>query len=118
MQGKQCKLVVEGEDKKIVAHATLIEVQVDNPTVHGIPLGKDNLRVSIYASFNDDALLPIPVRGELETVGQAKGSVVAWPKQFVLPMEENKKGIKVLWSTVLILAIFDVIYEILHLTYF
>lgn len=87
-QGKSCKLAV-GSINNIVSHGTIIEVDAENHTVHGVPLGEGNIRVAIDAALDEQALLPIPVTEELVTVGQAVGSHVAWPKHLVKLMDEE-----------------------------
>lgn len=83
MQDKSCKLAL-GTIDNIVAHGSIIELDGPNATIHGIPLGKTNIRVAINVALNRTACLPIPVRDELITVGQAVGSQVAWPKNLVI----------------------------------
>jgi hypothetical protein len=56
--------------------------------IHNVTLGEHNLRVSITKAISPSAILPVPVRGEMETVNEAVGSIVAWPKEFVLSVLE------------------------------
>ena len=62
----------------------------DDPshTCHGIPLGDENMRVSIYAAIEEKALIPIPVIDEIHTVKQAMGSWVMWPKNLIIFSEK------------------------------
>lgn len=55
-----------------------------NPTVHGIPLATADVRVSIDVVFQKNAILPQPVRDELLLVSHAIGTIVAWPRKFVI----------------------------------
>lgn len=55
-----------------------------NELLHTVPLGKDNLRVSVDIVKVEEALLPIPIPGEATTVGEAVGFHVAWPSNLVL----------------------------------
>ncbi|PRQ48579.1 putative Ulp1 protease family catalytic domain, putative transposase, Ptta/En/Spm, plant [Rosa chinensis] len=91
MKGKSCKLAV-GSINNVVSHGTIIEMDVANHKVHGVPLGEGNIRVAIDNALDEQALLPIPVTGELATVGQAVGSHVAWPKHLVKLMNEEERG--------------------------
>lgn len=52
--------------------------------IHGLSLGDKNYRVTITIAHKKKALIPIPVKDEIRTVGDALGGFVAWPKQFVL----------------------------------
>lgn len=91
LQGKSCRLAV-GSIDNVVSHGTIIEVDAVNHTVHGVPLGEGNIRVAIDTALDEQALLPIPVTGELVTVGQAVGSHVAWPKRLVKLMSDEVKN--------------------------
>ena len=68
----------------IVAFGTLLEDEFINTTIHGVPLEEGSVRVSVDGVIKDDALLPFPIKDEMETIGQALGSHVAWPKEFVI----------------------------------
>lgn len=52
--------------------------------VHGVPLQPGHVRVSVDGSIIEDALVPVPITGEIETVRQAVGSVLAWPEDLVI----------------------------------
>jgi hypothetical protein len=66
----------------IVAYGKLVESEVplDEQTIHGVKLGIDKVRVEILVPVVADAKLPFPIKGEIELVKEAKGSVVAWPR--------------------------------------
>lgn len=53
-------------------------------TVHGVPLKPAHLRVSVDGLIQGDALVPVPIPGEIETVEQAVGSHVAWPRHLII----------------------------------
>lgn len=61
-------------------------MECDDPsqTVHGVPLGDNNMRVSVYCALDEKALVPFPVEDEIQTVKQAMGSWVAWPKDLIV----------------------------------
>ncbi|XP_024198524.1 uncharacterized protein LOC112201828 [Rosa chinensis] len=74
----KCELAVDRVDN-IVAIGTIIQVNVasSDQLIHGVPLGKENMRVSVVRAIVDDALLPIPVKDEIVTVSDAIGTCVA-----------------------------------------
>ncbi|GMN24717.1 hypothetical protein TIFTF001_043809 [Ficus carica] len=51
--------------------------------IHGIPLGEENVRVTITVPKINRALLPIPTN-EATSVEEAVGGFVAWPKSLVV----------------------------------
>ncbi|KAM5549788.1 hypothetical protein ABKV19_000950 [Rosa sericea] len=84
-----CKLAI-GSVEHIVAYATVMECEDPSQLVHGTPLGDGNVRVSIYAALEEKAKVPFPVKDEIETVKQAMGSWVAWPKHLVIKSAVKK----------------------------
>ncbi|XP_062014258.1 uncharacterized protein LOC133730738 [Rosa rugosa] len=85
----ECKLAI-GSVEHIVACATVMECKDPSQLVHGTPLGDGNVRVSIYAAPEEKAKVPFPVKDEIETVKQAMGSWVAWPKHLVIKSHLKK----------------------------
>ncbi|KAL6146110.1 hypothetical protein ACLB2K_056793 [Fragaria x ananassa] len=81
----ECRLAVDTVEN-IVAIAKVIDVggESSNQLLHGVPLGENNVRVSVIRAIKGDALVPIPVRDEILTVDDAVGSYVAWPKDLVV----------------------------------
>ncbi|KAL6226022.1 hypothetical protein ACLB2K_004869 [Fragaria x ananassa] len=81
----ECRLAVDTVEN-IVAIAKVIDVggESSNQLLHGVPLGENNMRVSVIRAIEGDALVPIPVRDEIFTVDDAVGSCVAWPKDLVV----------------------------------
>ena len=81
----ECGLAI-GSVQNIVAYGKVVDVGVDTSKqlVHGVPLGKGNLHVTVTGSYNDNALIPIPVRDDIVTVGDAKGGFVAWPRDLIV----------------------------------
>ena len=53
-------------------------------SVHGVPLQPGFIRVAVDGSIKDDALVLVPIVGEIETVHQAIGSHLAWPKDMII----------------------------------
>ncbi|GMN27662.1 hypothetical protein TIFTF001_001744 [Ficus carica] len=56
---------------------------VPTDTVHGIPLGEENVRVTITVPKIKRILLPIPMN-EATCIEEAVGGFVAWPKRLVV----------------------------------
>ena len=52
--------------------------------IHGKPMPPGCLRVSVVGFIKEEALIPVPVPGEIETVLQAVGSYVAWQEEFIV----------------------------------
>lgn len=53
-------------------------------TIHGVPLEPGCACVSVDGLIKGNALVPIPVKGEIETVEQAVGSYVSWPRDLII----------------------------------
>ncbi|GMN64903.1 hypothetical protein TIFTF001_033979 [Ficus carica] len=67
---------------------------VPTDTVHGIPLGEENVRVTITVPKLNRALLPIPTN-EATSIKEAVGGFVAWPKSLVVvqtSLSQTSKG--------------------------
>ncbi|KAL6219353.1 hypothetical protein ACLB2K_007112 [Fragaria x ananassa] len=81
----ECRLAVDTVEN-IVAIVKVIDVggESSNQLLHGVPLGENNMRVSVIRAIEGDALVPILVRDEILTVDDAVGSCVAWPKDLVV----------------------------------
>ncbi|KAL8113768.1 hypothetical protein AgCh_020895 [Apium graveolens] len=65
--------------------------------VHGVPLEPGYARVQVDGTIKEDASVPVPIAGEIETVRQVVGSFVAWPKNLIIfspPTAEKKKEVK------------------------
>ncbi|GMN58855.1 hypothetical protein TIFTF001_027967 [Ficus carica] len=56
---------------------------IPTDTVHGIPLGEENVRLTITFPNLKRALLPIPTN-EATCIEEAVGGFVAWPKRLVV----------------------------------
>lgn len=55
-----------------------------NELVHGVSLQPGCVRVSVDGDIQPDAKIPVPIPGEIETVRQAIGSQVAWPRDLII----------------------------------
>ncbi|KAH6787886.1 hypothetical protein C2S52_007438 [Perilla frutescens var. hirtella] len=80
LQGKAVKLLY-GVSKKLVAYGTVFVV---GAVLHGSPMPPDCFRVSIDEVVDENAVLPFRVSDEIETVGGALGTHVAWPTHLVV----------------------------------
>ncbi|PRQ58873.1 putative Ulp1 protease family catalytic domain, putative transposase, Ptta/En/Spm, plant [Rosa chinensis] len=92
----ECKLAIDSVEN-IVAIGTIINVDIETKqqTVHGVPLGEENVRVTIIRTLVHEALLPFPIKDEIVTVKDAIGTCVAWPKNLVIaPAADAKKRSK------------------------
>lgn len=84
MQGpKKCELAVETIENK-VAFGLLFDDENMNKSIHGVALQPGCARVSVDGAIQGDALIPIPIKGEIETVDQAVGSYVSWPRDLII----------------------------------
>ncbi|GMN55626.1 hypothetical protein TIFTF001_024746 [Ficus carica] len=83
---KECQLflpdLVNGGDVLVAIGRAYMECVPTN-TVHGIPLGEENVRVTITVPKLKRALLPIPTN-EATCTEEAVDGFVAWPKRLVV----------------------------------
>ena len=77
-----CELSVENIENK-VAFGTVFNDNNLNLVVHGVPLKPGHVRVSVDGHIQPDAVVPVPVPGEIELVREAVGSHVAWPRNLI-----------------------------------
>ena len=52
--------------------------------VHGVPMPPGCLRVSVDGYIKPEALVPMPVIGEIEKVYEVVGSHLAWPEDLII----------------------------------
>ncbi|KAH7837447.1 hypothetical protein Vadar_014009 [Vaccinium darrowii] len=90
-KSQPCRLAVGFLDN-IVAHGEVFEKVGPEEVVHTVPLGDAYVRVYINFVIKKDAILPVPIPGEVYIVGEATGYYVAWPKNLVLLADE--RGLK------------------------
>ncbi|CAB4283012.1 unnamed protein product [Prunus armeniaca] len=89
-KGKDCKLAFSSKDN-IVASGTIVDINVPQQLLHNVPLGKENIRVSVNYAINGASPLPIPVKGVLNTVEDDIGSQVAWPEDLIVFIDDVVK---------------------------
>lgn len=71
----------------LVAHGKLHNFKSD--TLHGRPLPKGHIKVSIDIALEPNVPLPIPIDDDdMMTIGQAIGTFVAWPMNFIQICDE------------------------------
>lgn len=80
---RKCELAVGTIENK-VAFGLLFDDEDMNKSIHGVPMQAGCARVSVDGPIKGDALIPIPVVGEMETVNQAVGSHVSWPRDLII----------------------------------
>lgn len=80
---RQCELAVDNIDNKL-AFCVVFDEGDMSTSVHRVPLKSGCLRVSVDGSIKPDALVPVPIAGEIEMVYQAVGSYLAWPQDLII----------------------------------
>ncbi|KAL8094210.1 hypothetical protein AgCh_035913 [Apium graveolens] len=81
---RKCEMAVESIDNKVAFGVVFDDRDGMSRAVHGVPLEPRFVRVGVDGSIQDDALVPVPMVGEIETVQQAIGSHLAWPKDMII----------------------------------
>ncbi|XP_074377820.1 uncharacterized protein LOC141719345 [Apium graveolens] len=81
---RKCEMAVESIDNKVAFGVVFDDGDGMSRAVHGVPLEPGFVRVGVDGSIQDDALVPVPVVGEIETIQQAIGSHLAWPKDMII----------------------------------
>ncbi|GMN31552.1 hypothetical protein TIFTF001_046526 [Ficus carica] len=83
---KECHLflpdLINGGDVLVATGRAYMEC-VPTDTIHGIPLGEENVRVTITVPKLKGALLPIPTH-DATSIEEAVSGFVAWPKKLVI----------------------------------
>ena len=82
---EKCGLYVEENPPRLVALGRLYE---GSTTVHSIPLRHDQVKVGVEEVTDADALIPVPTQ-EVQLVGQALNTFVAWPTHLVKHLSEH-----------------------------
>uniref|UniRef100_A0A151UI86 DUF8039 domain-containing protein n=1 Tax=Cajanus cajan TaxID=3821 RepID=A0A151UI86_CAJCA len=98
---KQCELYVEDDPPRLVAIGQVFE---GGSTIHGVPLQLDWTRVVVDQV--QDVVGPVPLPNiEVQLVGQATGTFLAWPKRLVMPLSARAKVILLLLFYILIILL-------------
>ncbi|XP_022631898.1 uncharacterized protein LOC106778383 isoform X2 [Vigna radiata var. radiata] len=83
-----CKLFTLSPSICLVAHGKLHNFKTD--TLHGRPLPKGHVKVSIDIALKPNVSLPIPIDDDdMMTIGQAIGTFVAWPMNLIQITDED-----------------------------
>ncbi|BAT95929.1 hypothetical protein VIGAN_08277400 [Vigna angularis var. angularis] len=83
-----CKLFTLSPSLCLVAHGKLHNFKSD--TLHGRSLPKGHVKVSIDIALEPNVSLPIPIDDDdMMTIGQAIGTFVAWPMNFIQISDED-----------------------------
>ena len=80
---RKCELAVGTIENK-VAFGLLFDDDNMNKSIHGVPIESRCVRVSMDGPIQGQAKIPKPVPGEIETVEQAVGSYVSWPRDLII----------------------------------
>jgi hypothetical protein len=74
-----CDLAIDANNYQSVARAKVFGSKV----LHNLPIGPDNVKVSIIIAKVKNAPLPFP-SDELKFVKDAIGTFIAWPKSLLI----------------------------------
>ena len=83
----QCELYVEDDPPRLVATGRVFQ---GGSTIHGIPLQPDWTRIMVDDVIDVAAPVPLPT-SEIQLVGHASGTFLAWPKYLVMPLSAQAK---------------------------
>lgn len=67
-----------------VAFGLLFDDEEMSKSIHGKPMPPGCARVSVDGPIQGDAMIPFLIVGEIETVDQAVGSHVSWPRDLII----------------------------------
>nr|KYP42876.1 hypothetical protein KK1_035690 [Cajanus cajan] len=95
----QCELYVEDDPLRLVAIGRVFE---GGSTIHGVPLPLDWTRVMVDQVQDAVASMPL-LNTEVQLVGQATDTFLAWPKHLVMPLSARAKVILLLLFYILII---------------
>nr|KYP37979.1 hypothetical protein KK1_040812 [Cajanus cajan] len=97
----QCELYVKDDPPRLVA---IGRVFGGGSIIHGIPLQLDRTRVVVDQVQDGAAPVPFP-NIEVQLVGQAISTFLAWPKCLVMPLSARAKVILLLLFYILIILL-------------
>ncbi|KAL6535035.1 hypothetical protein OROMI_026409 [Orobanche minor] len=78
------ELAVDTIDNKVAFDLLFDDEEITKSLHGGVPLQPGCARVSADGPIKGDALIPIPIVGQIETVDQAVGSHVSWPRELII----------------------------------
>nr|KYP36504.1 hypothetical protein KK1_042375 [Cajanus cajan] len=97
----QCELYVKDDPPRLVAIGRVFEGGL---TIHGVPLEPDWTRVVVDQVQDAAGLVPLP-NTEIQLVGHATGTFLAWSKRLVMPLSARAKVILLLLFYILIILL-------------
>lgn len=77
----QYELLVDEDPPRVVAIGRQLQ---GGETIHGVPLLPHHVRVMIDEVRDPHAQVPVPT-SEIQFVGEALGTFIAWPKALIMP---------------------------------
>ncbi|KAL0552256.1 hypothetical protein IC582_011364 [Cucumis melo] len=80
VEGTSCQLSI-GSINNIVAVATIVE---DN-------IGCPNVKVLVHVVTGENLTIPNPVKGKIETLNQALGNIIEWPRRLVSTIDDKQE---------------------------
>lgn len=85
---KKCELAADSIDNKVAFGVAFPGKTNLNSSIQGKVMPPGCVHVSVEGFIKEEALIPVPVPGEIKTVEQAVGSNVAWPEELIsYPMD-------------------------------
>ena len=79
VKGTPCQLSI-GSINNILAVATIVE---DN-------IGCPNVKVLVDVVTGENLTIPNPVKGKIETLNQALGNIIEWPRRLVSTINDKQ----------------------------
>jgi hypothetical protein len=79
-------LIINDVGRPVVAKAKVYGGNHEQ-MLHNMPLGADNVKVSIYVPIVPDAAIPCP-HEDITRVADAVGTFIAWPRRLVRKSSE------------------------------
>ncbi|KAL8123712.1 hypothetical protein AgCh_011634 [Apium graveolens] len=80
---RKCELAVDNIEN-VVVFGMVFPQDGMSSSVHGVPLQPGYVRVQVDGIIKEDALVQVPIAGEIETIVQAISSLLAWPEDMVI----------------------------------
>ena len=79
-------MIIDVDGRPVVAKAEAYSGD-HGQMLHNMPLGADNVKVSIYVPIVPDAAVPFPLE-DIAYVSDAVGAFIAWPRRLVRKSSE------------------------------
>ena len=72
------------QSENVVTYGTIVSEGGPNVMLHNVPLGEGNFKVSVDVVIDEGAELPILIKYGPTIIIDAVGTMVGWPKEFVI----------------------------------